>query len=269
MGGMPMARPMGQLTSSRNSPRVLSRVEQSKGLATSAAEVHLHTWGTDMSANLSGRVLIASPYLTDGNFLRSVIFMIRHDVEGAFGLVVNRPTERRFRELIELPAGGSPRDDDQIYRGGPVEGPLLALHDLAGIGEPCGPYDPTGELITPSESMIHGTKVTIHDHPAESWGSMSLDLGNPPAWITGDDDHLRILLMRPDTRIRYVAHYSGWGPGQLDEEMRVGGWLGGEADPAIIFGDPEEAWELAVKQFGHEILEEIAPGMQPGDPTMN
>jgi len=231
--------------------------------------------GTEMSTNLSGRLLIASPYLADGNFLRTVIFMIRHDAEGAFGLIINRPTERRFRELIEVPKGGSPRDDDQIYRGGPVEGPLLALHDLAGVGEPCGPYGPTGELISPSESMtpdetlMDGTKVTIHNHPAESWGSMSLEIGNPPAWITGDDDHLRILLMRPDTRIRYVFHYSGWGPGQLEEEMRVGGWLSGEADPAILFGNPEEAWESAVKQFGHDILAEIAPGITSADPNMN
>ena len=222
-----------------------------------------------MSTNLSGRLLIASPYLTDGNFLRSVIFMIRHDAEGAFGLVINRPTERRFRELIDLTSGGQPREDDQIYRGGPVEGPLLALHDLAGVGEPCGPYDPTGELIMPGETQLNGSKCTVHDHPAEAWGSMSFELGNPPAWITGDDDHLRILLMRPDTRIRYVAHYSGWGPGQLDEELRVGGWLSGEADPDIIFGDPDEECEAAVKQFGHEILDEIAPGMRAGDPNMN
>ena len=222
-----------------------------------------------MTQNISGRLLIASPYLTDGNFMRSVIFMIRHDAEGAFGLVINRPTERRFRDLIELPVGAEPREDDQIYRGGPVDGPLLALHDLAGIGEPCGPFDPTGELITPSESMIHGSKITIHDHPAEAWGSMSLELGNPPAWITGDDDHLRILLMRPDTQIRYVSHYSGWGPGQLDYEMEVGGWLSRDADQDIIFGDPDESWELAVKRFGQEILQEIAPGLQPSDPSLN
>ena len=55
-----------------------------------------------MTTNLSGRLLIASPYLTDGNFMRSVVFMIRHDVEGAFGLAINRPTERRFRDLVEM-----------------------------------------------------------------------------------------------------------------------------------------------------------------------
>lgn len=223
-----------------------------------------------MSTNLSGRLLIASPYLTDGNFMRSVVFMIRHDVEGAFGLTINRPTTRRFRDLVESVSGSSPpREDDYIYRGGPVDGPLLALHDLAGVGEPCGPFDPTGELLQPGQTSNHGAKYTVHDCPAEPWGSMSIELGNPPAWITGDDDHLRILLRRHDAKVRYVCDYSGWGPGQLDEELRVGGWLAGEADPEILFGDPEEAWERAVKQCGHDILTEIAPGVRFGDPNLN
>ncbi len=224
-----------------------------------------------MTKNLSGRLLIASPYLTDGNFLRSVVFIIRHDVEGAFGLAINRPTERRFRELVEInEADGPPREDDFIYRGGPVDGPLLALHDLAGVGEPCGPFDPDGsDFLAPGESTGKGVKYTLHDHPAEPWGSMSIDLGNPPAWITGDDDHLRILLRRPDARVRYVADYSGWGPGQLDEELRVGGWLVGEAESDIVFGDPDDIWERAVRQCGHEILTEMAPGVQFGDPNLN
>ena len=98
---------------------------------------------------------------------------------------------------------------------------------------------------------------------------MSIELDNRPAWITGDDDHLRILLRRHDARVRYVAHYSGWGPGQLDHEIEVGGWLAGDADAEILFGDPSEAWESAVKRCGHEILSEMAPGMRPGDPNLN
>lgn len=225
-----------------------------------------------MTTNLSGRLLIASPYLSDGNFLRSVVFMIRHDVEGAFGLAINRPTDRRFRDLVDTnDSDGRPRDDDQIFRGGPVEGPLLALHDLAGVGEPCGLFNPddASGMLGPGESFGHGAKYTVHDHPAEPWGSMSIELGNPPAWITGDDDHLRILLRRPDAHVRYVAHYSGWGPGQLDEELRVGGWLVGDATPEVLFGDSDEIWDMAVRQCGHEILTEIAPGVEFGDPNLN
>ncbi|TWU24274.1 hypothetical protein Pla52o_22000 [Novipirellula galeiformis] len=226
-----------------------------------------------MPENLSGRLLIASPYLGDGNFLRSVIFIIRHDPEGAFGLAVNRPTDKRFRELVELSTsvGGEPRDDDFIYRGGPVEGPLLALHDLAGIGDPCGPItgaapsDPLG----PGESITEGVKFTIENHPADPFGSMSIDFGNPPAWITGDDDHLRILLQRRDAKVRYIAHYSGWGPGQLDEELRMGGWLVGKPSSEILFGDPNKVWELAVHQCGHDVLNSMAPGVHFGDPNLN
>ena len=215
-----------------------------------------------MTSNLSGRLLIASPYLTDGNFLRSVVLIVRHDAEGAFGLALNRPTSRRFRELVEMTTQGQPRDDDQIFRGGPLEGPLLAIHDLAGIGEPCGTADA-------GQSGSHETQYTVHNHPADPWGSMSIDLGNPPAWITGDEDHLRILLHRRDARVRYVAHYSGWGPGQLDEELRVGGWLVGEAEPEILFGDANEIWETAVRRCGHDVLTELAPGIRMGDPDLN
>ncbi len=224
-----------------------------------------------MRTNLTGRLLIASPYLGDGNFLRSVVFVIRHDVYGAFGLALNRPTERRFRELVELSStDGRPREDDLIYRGGPVDGPLLALHDLAGVGEPCGSIDvDNADQLGQTDAGGDGAKFIVHDHPAEAFGSMSIELGNPPAWITGDDDHLRILLRRPDARVKYVSDYSGWGPGQLDEELRVGGWLVGDADADLIFGDPDEIWELAVKRCGHEILTEISPGMHFGDPNLN
>ena len=147
---------------------------------------------------------------------------------------------------------------------------MLALHDLAGIGEPCGPYDPADDqLLAPGQTSGKGAKYTLHDHPAEPWGSMSIELGNPPAWITGDDDHLRILLRRPDARVRYVVDYSGWGPGQLDDELNVGGWLVGDATSDIVFGDADEIWENAVRQCGHEILTELAPGVRFGDPNLN
>ena len=224
-----------------------------------------------MRANLTGRLLIASPYLNDGNFMRSVVFVVRHDAEGAFGLAINRPTERRFREFVELSStDGVMREDDHIYRGGPVEGPLLALHDLAGVGEPCAPYDPDHvDSASPNESSLKGNKHIVHDHPAEPWGSMSIELGNPPAWLTGDDDHLRILLRRPDARVKFVSHYSGWGPGQLDYELGAGGWLVGDANPDIVFGDANEIWEAAVEKCGRGILAEMSPGIRFGDPSLN
>ena len=225
-----------------------------------------------MKTNLSGRLLVASPHLSDGNFLRSVVFMIRHDAEGAFGLAINRPSERRFSDLVDVHASeGQPRQDDWIHVGGPVSGPLLALHSLAGVGEPCrvaDPHDP-GDYIGPDESQSQGVKHTVHNHPSEPYGSMSIDLGNPPAWITGDEDHLRILLKRSDTKVRYIADYSGWGPGQLDHEMNVGGWMSCDADPDLLYGDHDTVWESAVRRCGHDVLTAMSPGMRFGDPSVN
>ena len=94
-------------------------------------------WDHDMNHNLTGRLLIASPYLSDGHFMRSVVFIVRHELDGAFGLSINRPIEKRFRDLLhEAVDSAKVRDDDQIFIGGPVPGPIMALHNLAGIGDP-------------------------------------------------------------------------------------------------------------------------------------
>ena len=186
-----------------------------------------------MNEFLNGRLLIASPYLSDPNFMRSVVLIVSHDSEGAFGLSINRCTDNRLSELVELSLPtGSVRDDDQIFEGGPVDGPLLALHDLAGIGTPVG---------DDSSSV----------------------------WLTGDEDHLRLLLTRVDVSVRFVSQYSGWGPRQLDMELESGGWLIGEADHDLVFGDSGEIWEAAVKRCGREILSSLSPGLRFTDPSVN
>lgn len=224
-----------------------------------------------MTQNLTGRLLVASPYLSDGDFMRSVVFIVRHEMDGAFGLTINRPSDKRFRDLLnDNPEPSKLRGDDYLFLGGPVPGPVMALHDLAGIGDPCHGVAGTEETdLKPGESITQGVKHTVHDFPADPWGSLSIDLGNPPAWITGDEDHLRILLNRTDANVRYFKDYSGWGPGQLDHELEVGGWLVGDATQEILFCSAEEAWESAVKQCGHKILTEIEPGLRMVDPGLN
>lgn len=182
---------------------------------------------------LSGKLLIASPYLNDPNFLRSVVLIVSHDDEGAFGLSLNRPTDQRLSRIVELSMPqGSAREDDLIYEGGPVDGPLLALHDLVGVGSPIGD---------------------------ESNG----------IWLTGDEDHLRLLLTRVDARVRFIARYSGWGAGQLDQEMKCGGWLVGDANREIVFADPEQVWEAAVNRCGRDVLSSLTPGLRFNDPSVN
>ncbi|MCC9603456.1 YqgE/AlgH family protein [Stieleria sp. JC731] len=165
--------------------------------------------------------------------MRTIVLIVNHDDEGAFGLTMTRPTDQRLSDLIELSIPtGTIRQDDFIFEGGPVEGPLLAVHDLTGIGAP----------ICDQDAGI---------------------------WLTGDEDHLRLLLQRTDARVRFISQYSGWGPGQLDMELRSGGWLVGQADSQVIFANPDQIWETAVKRCGHEILSSISPGLQFNDPSVN
>lgn len=236
------------------------------------------------SQNCTGCFLVASPYLTDGHFFRAVVFVIRHTSEGAFGVVINRSSSKRFGEVVEMsspswqsspsdisPGGsgntasssGSTSDGphrDQIYIGGPVEGPLLALHEIAGIGEPCGQPDDSA-TGTPSDHDPAGTKTTLHDHPAEPWGSMSIQWSDVPAWMTADEDHLRILVRREESRPKFIVGYSGWGSGQLDRELQAGGWLVTRADADSIFESPEDVWEKLVHRCGHAILKDLRPDL--------
>ena len=245
--------------------------------------------------NCTGCFLVASPYLTDGHFFRSVVFVVRHAEEGAFGVVINRVSEKRFSDVVEMsdpswkkspgkntiktdqdtattPASKPQLDRDLIHVGGPVEGPLIALHEIAGIGEPCGVLDPSGESTGVAKP---GTETIVSDNPAESFGSMSIQYAQVPAWMTTDDDHLRILFRRDDARLKFIVGYAGWGPGQLEAELEAGGWLVTPAESESIFGGDSEVWEKLVKRCGHAILKNLRPDLSmPGDkesfdPEMN
>jgi putative transcriptional regulator len=199
---------------------------------------------------ISGRLLIASPYLNDGNFFRSVIYMIRHDEQGAFGLVLNRPTHHTLEEIFADRIGHNPKRNDPIYVGGPVEGPLMALHTVSGLGEPCGP-SVLDFGITPDHPDFHNA------------------IASSPLWVTADDDHLISLVDRTDIQARFVVKYSGWGPGQLDNELEQGGWLVGPPDWQVIFSCHDTMWELAVKKLGRDIIADIVSTPPSSDPQWN
>jgi putative transcriptional regulator len=186
---------------------------------------------------IGGQLLVASPYLTDGNFFRTVIYMVRHDAEGAFGLVINRPSSQMLDDVFTDLLGREPKRKGPIFYGGPVNGPLVALHRQSGLGDPAD-----GQLVNEELAEV---------------------------WITADEDHLRTLADRPEIDARFVARYSGWGPSQLDHELEAGGWLVVPNDFAILFGDHESAWESAVKRLGHEILAKVVSHPLPNDPQRN
>ena len=82
-----------------------------------------------------GCLLVASPELLDPNFARTVVFILSHDGDGSFGLVLNRPLEVTLHDVLESPGEGAERLP--VLRGGPVQPEMLQFlaHGLAGERE--------------------------------------------------------------------------------------------------------------------------------------
>lgn len=181
--------------------------------------------------SVQGRALVASPYLTDPNFLRSVVYMLRHDDEGALGLILNRPMQACIGSLLGQLTDEPIDNDRPVYCGGPVDGPLVLLQAIR-------ENDTCALCVASEQSRILQTCQQQDDAPTEDY--------------------------------RLFDGYSGWGAAQLEDELRTGGWLLWDIEPQHVFSDPEQLWETAVQQIGRDILSGgIDPSRIPDDPAFN
>jgi len=181
-------------------------------------------------ASTAGRLLIAEPMLGDPNFDRTVVLMIEHTDDGALGLVLNRPTDLAVAGA--LPAWDHIATDPAVLHvGGPVE----------------------------TQSGWCLARVLDVDHPGfvpvlGDLGLLDLELdpNDLPGWVSG---------------VRLYAGYSGWGPGQLDEELAEDAWFVVDADPGDPFlADSDELWaRILSRQPGH--LRRLA--LFPPHPSFN
>lgn len=186
-----------------------------------------------MTENVQGHALVASPYLTEPSFLRSVIYILRHDAEGALGLIINRPTKTTVGSLLEDLTGSPVENSCPVYNGGPVDGPLMLLQRSQ--------YDETAE-------------VRIH---VDSDQTRILEVCASPEPACSDS-------------YRIFDGYSGWGAGQLDSELKSGGWLVWDISPDQVFCDSETLWQTAIREIGRDILSGgIDPTRMPEDPAFN
>ncbi len=172
----------------------------------------------------SGQLLLALPGIGDPRFERAVIAMCVHDEGGALGIglgsVHQGMSVRRLMAGIDLDPGSTP-EDAMVHRGGPVEpqrGFVLHSQDYAGAGTLA-----VGDL----------------------WAlSASLDVLKAIAGGRGPSRWLMAL------------GYAGWGPGQLDGELRRHGWLtldGAGAGPLLYETPAEERWPRAFAQIGVDV----------------
>jgi putative transcriptional regulator len=181
--------------------------------------------------SLQGHLLIASPKLPDQNFFRSVVLMIQHDEEGAFGLILNRPTGITIQEIWSKIGEGAVDCDLPMHLGGPVAGPLLALHARGDLSE--------GEVI-----------AGVH--------------------FASQKEAINELVRSAEKRLMIFSGYSGWGGGQLDDELEAGGWLSMPAASEHVFDPPDDLWRKVVGDIGAEIIRPaLKSRIQPADPTWN
>lgn len=188
-----------------------------------------------MSDTLRGQFLIAGTHLRDENFYKSVVLMLEHNDDGAMGLVVNRPLDIGVSDALSRHFD-MPDSEEVLFNGGPVEtNALLILHNSV-------EYDQEHEPVVPG--VFVGTSPDVFDRVAASMGD-------------------------PETEFRYriFAGYSGWGAGQLEDEIARGDWFSIDADPRIVFrSNPYEIWEDVLQLFHRE--HRFLPG-QPPTPELN
>jgi putative transcriptional regulator len=161
-------------------------------------------------------LLVSMPQMQDPNFARAVVLLCDYDPDGAFGLVVNRPTE--------MPAGSMVRLEPAVVGSNGL--PLC-------IG---GPVEPERGWILLAEPPPDSEYRTICD---------GLYLSTSPELLR------RVLTETPPPRARVLAGYAGWGPGQLDAELAQSAWLIGALDLDLLFDvEPQVMWETAIRRMG-------------------
>ena len=169
-----------------------------------------------MPESFQTALLLSMPQMQDPNFSKTVVLLCDYGPEGAFGLVLNRPTEMPASAMVHL------------------DPPIVGGNDLPlCIG---GPVEPQRGWILHSEEPTGAEFKHIRDG----------------LYLSASQGLLReVLQAQPAPRALVLAGYAGWGPGQLDDELAASAWLMGDVDLDIVFDTAAgEMWESAIRRLG-------------------
>ncbi len=177
-----------------------------------------------------GKILISEPLLADNYFKRSVVLLAEHNEEGSFGIIMNKPIDNNFNEVVS----DFPDFDGKLFLGGPVSNSsLFFIHTL-------------GDMIEDSMKIMDGLY----------WG--------------GNIESVRELLLLKQIgpeQIRFCVGYSGWASDQLEGELKRNSWLvAGLPANTLMETEPDELWEYALQKLGRDY--EYWSNF-PVDPRMN
>lgn len=177
-----------------------------------------------------GILLIADPFLKDPNFLRTVVLLCDHRDEGSFGFVLNKKIDNTLDELlVDFEGYKLP-----VYYGGPVQ--------------------------TDTIHFVHQYPDLIDD---------AYKVGDDIYW-GGNFETVKALIKSNSintAKIKFFLGYSGWGNGQLNNEMDEKSWLTVTATQKLVFSTaPDSVWKGSLQQLGGEYEQLIN---YPVDPQLN
>jgi putative transcriptional regulator len=179
--------------------------------------------------SLGGQLLIAGPTLLDPNFWRTVVLVVDHSDEGAFGLVLNRVSETTVGEAV------------------PELEELVDSEERLFIG---GPVQPSGVVVLGRfEDADDAALLAFDDVGVLATGSSVLETSAGLRASRG-----------------FVGH-AGWGPGQLESELERGDWILEPARLEDAFSsEPSALWsEVLARKGGSYAL----VARMPPDPSLN
>ena len=181
--------------------------------------------------SLEGQLLIASPQIGDPRFERTVVLIMRHDREGAFGVVLNRPLAETVRSLWEKLGDATCTIDRNINLGGPVSGPIIALH--------C--QQSAAEFEVP-----------------------------PGLYVAEQKKHIKQLVKDAEGPLRIFIGHASWVGGQLEGELASGAWLTLAAKVDHVFHEEDDLWVTAMREVGRDFCQTVL-GIEnfPPDVTLN
>ena len=161
-----------------------------------------------------GKLLISEPFLMDPNFKRAIVLLTEHNEEGSVGFVLNRQTEYKLNDLLS----DFPDFDSEVYYGGPVQINTLQFIHKA------------GDIIEGSTLITDGLY----------WG--------------GNFEILKLLIESKavdPSDFRFFVGYSGWGAGQLGDELKINSWIVSHSKIENIFSnEPDKLWREILKSLG-------------------
>ncbi|MBV8981939.1 MAG: YqgE/AlgH family protein [Acidimicrobiia bacterium] len=184
-----------------------------------------------VGTSAKGRLLVATPALGDGIFDRSVVLIIEHDdTEGAFGVVLNRPSTTDVEGAL------------------PEWARLAASPPVVFVGGPVSP-----------EAAICLARVS--QTGAEGWVPVVGAIGALD--LSQDTDTLASVV----DEVRLFAGYAGWTRGQLEDEIEAGAWFVVDAlEGDVLNPDPDSLWQRVLRRQPGRLAMFAA---YPEDPTTN